>query len=83
MAVSKKLKKIQQDLNVEELILKGGSSVSEEENQIKLEELRFHLRIPKEIVEKIDADRKSQGGFVSRNTWILQTILEKLNSKIG
>lgn len=79
MVLKKKLEKI--PANIEEVILRGGSSPK----SVKLTEdewMRFHLRIPKEIVEKIDIERKSPGGFTSRNTWIMQAIMEKLNDKV-
>jgi predicted HicB family RNase H-like nuclease len=76
MVLKRKLEKISE--NIEEVILRGGSS-PKSVNENESEELRLHLRIPKEIVEKIDIERKSQGGFTSRNTWIIQAIMEKFN----
>jgi hypothetical protein len=81
--LSKKLEKSKEenkDIDIDQLILRGGSApqIEEKAEQIK-EEHRFHLRIPFDIVEKIDEERKSQGGFISRNTWILQAVIEKLN----
>lgn len=78
--LSKKFEKPKEDkeiINVEELILKGGSAPADAQTE-NSRELRFSLRIPYDILNKMEKVRKAQGGFISRNTWILQAILEKL-----
>lgn len=83
MVIEKKIQKpvevkeIVDEKEIERLIKQGGSAPQHVTNQVK-KELVFNLRIPFDMVEEIDADRKSQGGFVSRNTWILQAIMEKI-----
>lgn len=44
----------------------------------ELEEVRFTLRAPRFLFSKIDASRRGRPGHVSRNTWILEAITEKL-----
>lgn len=50
-----------------------GSGFHEE-----LEEVRFTLRAPRFVFSKIDGSRRARPGHVSRNTWILEAITEKL-----
>ena len=35
---------------------------------------RLTLRIPKQLIDKIDAKRKQRVGIISRNLWILELI---------
>lgn len=82
MTVQKKAEKkeIEESLvDIESLILKGGSIAEEKESEKKMEKFRMHLNIPVEVVEKIDEARKKD--FLSRTTWILQAIIEKLGNK--
>ena len=63
--------------DIEEVINRGGSSAaSQEENQEK--ERIFNLRVPESLVAKVDALRKLRTGKISRNTWILEAIEEKM-----
>ena len=43
-----------------------------------LEEVRFTLRAPRFLFSKVDGSRRLRAGHVSRNTWILEAITEKL-----
>lgn len=47
-----------------------------------LEEVRFTLRAPQFVFAQIDAARRTRVGFVSRNTWILEAITEKLQREL-
>jgi len=47
-----------------------------------LEEVRFTLRAPQFVFSQVDAARKSRSGFVSRNTWILEAITERLEREL-
>jgi hypothetical protein len=38
----------------------------------------FNLRAPASLVEKVDTLRKQRTGKISRNTWILEAIEEKI-----
>jgi predicted HicB family RNase H-like nuclease len=63
--------------DIEEVINRGGSSAaSQEENQEK--ERIFNLRVPESLVAKVDALRKQRTGKISRNTWILEAIEDKV-----
>lgn len=42
------------------------------------EEVRFTLRIPQKMINKIDKERKARVGNVSRNQWILEAIAKTL-----
>ena len=39
---------------------------------------RTTLRIPRDVVEAIDAECSRRAGSVSRNTWIIEAVMEKL-----
>ena len=63
--------------DIEEVINRGGSSAaSQEENQEK--ERIFNLRVPESLVAKVDVLRKRRTGKISRNTWILEAIEDKV-----
>lgn len=63
--------------DIDAVINRGGSSAaSQEENQEK--ERIFNLRVPESLVEKVDALRKRRPGKISRNTWILEAIADKV-----
>ena len=60
-------------------------SVSEKPERmiaLDLEEARFTLRAPQFVFAQIDAARRTRIGFVSRNTWILEAITEKLQREL-
>ena len=63
--------------DIDAVINRGGSSApSQEENQEK--ERIFNLRVPESLVAKVDALRKRRTGKISRNTWILEAIEDKV-----
>ena len=63
--------------DIEEMINRGGASAaSQEENQEK--ERIFNLRVPESLVEQVDTLRKRRTGKISRNTWILEAIEDKI-----
>ena len=63
--------------DIDAVINRGGtSSDSQEENQEK--ERIFNLRVPESFVEQVDALRKRRTGKISRNTWILEAIADKI-----
>ena len=63
--------------DIDAVINRGGtSSTSQEENQEK--ERIFNLRVPESLVAKVDALRKRRSGKISRNTWILEAIEDKV-----
>ncbi len=63
------VEKPQKEERVEKFIAKGGTLITEPENQ--KEDHRLTLRIPKWLMEKVDEKRKQRVGKISRN--LLQT----------
>lgn len=61
----------------EEIINRGAKTISETTED---EDLRFTLRIPKALIDEIDTKRKTKIGKISRNQWILQAIVDKLEA---
>lgn len=87
MALSRKPKKekqntIQED-KVTELILKGGSSpddIATTKKIVSEDEIKFvQLRIPVSHLNNIDDLVKKRPGKLSRHTWIMEAIAEKIN----
>lgn len=39
---------------------------------------RINLRLPKTVLDQIDTQRSGRTGFVSRNTWIIEAVQERL-----
>ena len=62
-------------IEVSQVINRGGSSTKAMDDKKKR---IFNLRVPDEVVEKVDALRKARIGQVSRNTWILEAIQDKI-----
>ena len=63
--------------DIDAVINRGGtSSATQEESQEK--ERIFNLRAPESLVAKVDTLRKRRTGKVSRNTWILEAIEDKV-----
>ena len=63
--------------DIDAVINRGGTSgASQEDNQEK--ERIFNLRVPESLVTKVDALRKRRTGKISRNTWILEAIEDKV-----
>jgi hypothetical protein len=56
-----------------EIISRGGKTTLESRSE-EDQEVRFTVRIPSSWVKRIDVDRKSRVGTVSRNQWILESI---------
>ena len=77
MAVKKKaIKGNPAKYSVDEMINRGGKTTRESEivyEQVD-DETRFTLRIPHALMTKIDSDRRSRVGNVSRNQWIIELI---------
>lgn len=82
MAVKKKATKpfSPHQYNIDDVINKGGKTTADiTPEQQEESETRFTLRVPQKLLEKIDKDRRSRIGSVSRNQWILEAISERLN----
>jgi hypothetical protein len=82
MALSKKIQNSAlKQPSVEELIMKGGSSgILEEGKTVEEEEdvRRVQLRVPDAKLEQIDKMVRRRPGKLSRHTWIMEAIEEKL-----
>lgn len=80
MAISRKLTKADEKaLSVNQLIMKGGTSgedpeAYQEEGDIK----RVQLRIPVSKLDQMDKARRKRPGKLSRHTWVMEAIEEKL-----
>ena len=64
-----------QDIDV--VINRGGSSADSQEENAEKERI-FNLRVPESLVAKVDTLRKRRTGKISRNTWILEAIEDKI-----
>lgn len=82
MALSKKIQNSAlKQPSIEELIMKGGSSgILEEGKAVEEEEdvRRVQLRVPDAKLEQIDKMVRRRPGKLSRHTWIMEAIEEKL-----
>ena len=69
---------------VTRVINKGGSS-REFSSEIETEEREriFNLRVPESLVAQVDEIRKGRTGKISRNTWILEAMSEKITRELG
>ena len=64
---------------IKKFISKGGTLALDGMDESQ-EDHRLTLRIPKALMDKVDARRKKRIGKISRNLWILE-ILEKATQK--
>lgn len=82
MAVKKKAEKSKHvQYSIDDIINRGGQVSTDTNRKSKQEiesDVRFTLRIPAQLIEKIDDDRSARVGSVSRNQWVLEAIYEKL-----
>jgi hypothetical protein len=82
MAVKKKAGKTVQphQYSFDDIINRGGKTTVDTKLQAQTdEEIRFTLRIPQKMINKLDKDRVARVGNVSRNQWILEAISEHLS----
>ena len=68
--------------DIDAVINRGGSSSASQEEHTEKERV-FNLRVPESLVEKVDALRKRRTGKISRNTWILEAIEDRVNREQG
>lgn len=83
MAVKKKAVKAPSiKYDIDEVINRGGKTTVESKQSREQvdEEIRFTLRIPQSLINKIDKDRHSRVGNVSRNQWILEAVSYQLDT---
>jgi len=71
----KEEQKPREESKIEKFISKGGQLAAATQAQEKNEDdHRLTLRIPKWLMDKVDAKRKQRVGKISRNLWILEVI---------
>jgi predicted HicB family RNase H-like nuclease len=63
--------------DIDAVINRGGSSAASHEDNEEQERV-FNLRVPESLVKEVDALRKRRTGKISRNTWILEAIADKI-----
>ena len=68
--------------DIEAVINRGGSSAASPEDRGEKERI-FNLRVPETLVEQVDALRKRRTGKISRNTWILEAMEDKIERERG
>ena len=64
--------------DIDAVINRGGSSSAASQEEHTERERIFNLRVPESLVEKVDTLRKRRTGKISRNTWILEAIEDKI-----
>ena len=64
--------------DIDAVINRGGSSSAASNEEHPEKERIFNLRVPESLVAKVDALRKLRTGKISRNTWILEAIADKI-----
>jgi predicted HicB family RNase H-like nuclease len=66
--------------DIDAVINRGGSSAASQEENEEQERV-FNLRVPESLVNEVDALRKRRTGKISRNTWILEAIEDKIKQE--
>ncbi len=69
------------DRRVEALIEKGGSVALDHEEGKGIRPQLVQLRLPRSLVQRIDRARKHRIVAPSRHTWLLEALLEKLETE--
>jgi len=64
--------------DIDAVINRGGSSSAASQEEPTEKERIFNLRVPESLVEQVDTLRKRRTGRISRNTWILEAIADKI-----
>lgn len=73
--LQKPIEKAVKEKNIDSFISKGGTlAVSAHDSESNGDEHRMTLRIPRHLVEKMDAKRKMRSGNVSRTLWVIEAI---------
>lgn len=82
MTVRKKAEKQPLDKSsAEEIIKRGGLTKADIDENVRTNSVRFTLRIPNDLMDQVDEERKSRVGTISRNQWILEAIVQTLATK--
>ena len=69
--------------HIEALIDKGGSVAPDHEEEGEGRPQLVQLRLPRALVQRIDKARKHRRVAPSRHTWLLEALLEKLETEEG
>ena len=69
-------------VDVDALINKGGS-IAEKNGGRGKETVPVILRVPEDVLQKVDASVQARRIKTPRNTWLLEAVLEKLESEAG
>ena len=67
--------------HIEALIDKGGSVAPDHEEGKGIRRQLVQLRLPRSLVQRIDKARKTRIVAPSRHTWLLEALLEKLETE--
>ena len=67
--------------HIEALIDKGGSVAPDREEGKGIRRQLVQLRLPRSLVQRIDMARKHRIVAPSRHTWLLEALLEKLETE--
>lgn len=86
MAISRKPKQASsaaaKPVDVDALINKGGSVAGKNGGQAKEKDpVPVILRVPEDILERVDASVQARRIKTPRHTWLLEAILEKLEKE--
>jgi hypothetical protein len=68
------------DRRINELIEKGGT-VARRENGDTAKLMLVQLRLSRDVIQRIDRTRKKRTVPPSRHSWILEALLDKLNTE--
>jgi hypothetical protein len=75
----KSVKRSPRDLEVDSFARRGGSAPMPSDVHLHM----TSIRVPTSALEKIDELRKKRVGNVSRNTWILEAIEDKIEKELS
>jgi hypothetical protein len=75
----KSVKRSPRDIDVDTFARKGGSDPTPANDHLHM----TSIRVPISALEKIDELRKKRVGNVSRNTWILEAIEDKIEKELS
>jgi hypothetical protein len=75
----KSVKRSPRDIEVDSFARRGGSDPAASNDHLHM----TSIRVPLSALEKIDTLRKKRVGNVSRNTWILEAIEDKIEREGG
>ena len=78
---SESKKSASSERHIEALIDKGGSVALDHEKEQKVRLQLVQLRLPRTLVQRIDKVRKQRLVAPSRHMWLLEALLEKLETE--